>query len=240
MNARDTQVVVFAGGMGKRIGTRKPKSLLIVGGKTLLERCVQFFSESGFEEFVFLLGYGAEEVLKHVKKICNNYRYSIDPVLGFGRLNSLNYAVQKGAIDTSKRAFFYYPDDILFGKSLAHSIMEEHLRGVGQGSIASVVLSEGIEFQYGVAYLDKEGNVFKFMEKPFLPLKISVGAYIFEPAVYSMLKDFNSGEIETSIFPFLASKGLLRGIVIPKGSWVPVNTRKDLEKAERMLEATKR
>src|SRR5579885_1521060 len=126
MKPSDTKVVIFAGGMGKRIGSRKPKPLLVVRGKTLLERCVQFFMESGFEEFVFLLGYGAEQVLNHIDKICKDYKYSIDPAVGFGRLNSLLYALKRGIIDRNKRAFFSYPDDILLGEKLALQILNKH------------------------------------------------------------------------------------------------------------------
>jgi NDP-sugar pyrophosphorylase family protein len=234
-----TQVILFAGGMGKRFGTRKPKPLLMLNGKSLIERCVEFFMNSGFEDFVFLLGYGADEVLRHIKKFCSNFRYSIDPALSYGRANSLLYALKNGSIDRRKRAFISYPDDILFGEKLAFKILEKHIDALKDGILASVVLSEGIEFPYGVADIDGRSLVRNFREKPFLPLKVSVGAYVIEKDVFGIMGKLRGKEIETSLFPYLAGLGKLYGIVIPKGCWVPVNTRKDLENAKKLLKQNK-
>ena len=53
--ARQTQVVVMAGGEGKRMGyINVPKPLIELNGETLLARCIRYMASNGFGEIIVL------------------------------------------------------------------------------------------------------------------------------------------------------------------------------------------
>ena len=57
--------VILAAGMAKRLRPltdTKPKCLLEVGGKTLLERTVSAMQQAGVTEFVVVTGYRADQI----------------------------------------------------------------------------------------------------------------------------------------------------------------------------------
>ena len=51
--------VVLGGGLGQRLGAGMPKQLLILGGKTLVERCVAAFQAApGIDEILVVMARG--------------------------------------------------------------------------------------------------------------------------------------------------------------------------------------
>jgi NDP-sugar pyrophosphorylase family protein len=73
--------------------------------------------------------------------------------------------------------------------------------------------------------------VVRFAEKPRLQQVINAGIYAFGPAIEPFLK----GDIERSTFVALAAVGRLRGLSYD-GFWETVNTIKDLERIEGILQ----
>ena len=64
-------VVIFAAGMGKRLGSlgkRNPKCLLKINDSTLIEIITKKLFSFGAEEITIILGYKAEKIIKHIKK----------------------------------------------------------------------------------------------------------------------------------------------------------------------------
>ena len=58
--------VILAAGMAKRLRPltdTKPKCLLEVGGRTLLERTVRAMQQAGISEFVVVTGYRANQIV---------------------------------------------------------------------------------------------------------------------------------------------------------------------------------
>lgn len=243
--AAETQVLVFAGGMGTRMGTSTPKALLVLNGKTLIERCIRLFSSCGFRDFVFLLGHGHAEVQEKIgngKKYGINASVSVDPRVGFGRGRSLLHAVRGGRIDRKRRSVITFPDDVFTDSLMPVKVLSEHLYGASSlGIIASLVLTKGRYWPYGVADVDERNMITGFAEKPFIQRPTSVGNYIFEPAVFPILESVidmegeGRSELEVTLIPELARQRKLYGIFIPPDSWLPINTVKDFAEAERAL-----
>ena len=64
--------VILAAGMAKRLRPltdTKPKCLLEVGGKTLLERTVRAMQQAGISEFVVVTGYRADQIREALTSI---------------------------------------------------------------------------------------------------------------------------------------------------------------------------
>lgn len=62
--------VVLAAGMSKRLGDFldfRPKSLLEVGGESLLFRNIRLLKEAGVDQVVVVVGYKSEVVIEHLK-----------------------------------------------------------------------------------------------------------------------------------------------------------------------------
>ena len=67
--------VILAAGMAKRLRPltdTKPKCLLEVGGRTLLERTVRAMQQAGISEFVVVTGYRANQIVDFLTPLAHN------------------------------------------------------------------------------------------------------------------------------------------------------------------------
>lgn len=242
-----TQVVLPVGGEGKRMGLNIPKMLIGLGEDTLLDRCVKMFTDCGFNNFVFLLGYNDEKVTEHIDK--NKWKnvsvtkcYDYAPSIAKGK--AIKNAILSGKIDNTKRSIMCWPDDLFFDIRLPEKAIKEHLRAVKEhGTIASVVVVKEYRSPFGVVRINDNGIVAKFEEKPLVPLPTHVGMDIFEPEAYKYfidmidLKKEGPVEFENTVLPELAKGQKVYAIVIPPDTWLAVNTQKELEQAKKLVES---
>lgn len=242
-----TQIVVMAGGMAKRMGMDIPKCLLEISGKKLIDMCIESLKEQGFEEFVFLLGHRHEMVTQHMgsgSRYGIEARFSIDPpsVSGWGKGKAFKYALAAEKIDSSKRSIIVFPDDIIMEDQIHEKFLINHLELMRNHSIlGSTLLVPGTQYPYGVAEVDNEGLVKRFIEKPFLDKPTSAGVYIFEPDVYDIIRneisldDPNPVDLESTIMPYLVDRNKLGSFFISSDKWIPINTMKEYEQAVKIL-----
>lgn len=77
------RVIILAAGQGRRLlphTASKPKALLDIGGKTLVERQVQAFAECGITDFVVVTGYGSQQMEQALATVGTRYRVQIRTV----------------------------------------------------------------------------------------------------------------------------------------------------------------
>lgn len=243
--AAATQAVVMAGGEGKRMGsTGVPKPLIPLNGEPLIDRCIRYLAENGFRRFIVLTRH--EEVARHVG---DGSRYGVElevcmdpPLRRVGKGKALKHAVLQGAVDASKRAFIAFPDDLFLDRTLPIRFLSSHLEAVRKLNVwASAAAVCGLRLPYGVIELDPRGLAVKFEEKPVLRIYASVGLYILEPPAIEKLLEIvdmsaqEAVEFEESLLPKLAEQGKLHAFTIPQGTWLPINTLKELEEAAAAL-----
>ena len=83
---------------------------------------------------------------------------------------------------------------------------------------------------FGVINIGKNNYVKSFKEKPIISsLLVSTGCILFSSQIMSYLPE--KGSIEKTAFPALCNANLLRAYPI-KGTWITINTMKDLNNAE--------
>ena len=96
-----------------------------------------------------------------------------------------------------------------------------------------------------MARVDSSGLILEFIEKPKISMPTHVGVSIIEPEVYRVIidtvdiNDPKPVEYESAVLPRLAKEGKLYSMTIPgddRSIWIPINTRKELEIAEEVLE----
>ena len=87
--------------------------------------------------------------------------------------------------------------------------------------------------QFGVINVGKNSYIESFREKPIISsLLVSTGIYLFSNQIVNYLP--KKGSIEKTAFPALCKKRLLRAYPI-SGTWITINTMKDLNNAESFL-----
>ncbi|MEM1620166.1 MAG: nucleotidyltransferase family protein [Fervidicoccaceae archaeon] len=244
--AANTPVVLPAGGAGRRMGSSKPKPLVELLGKPLIDWAIEYFASSGFREFVLLLGYGAEQVIEHLERNTRRgikMEYSVDPEPRgrVGKAVALRRAVESGLV--KGRSVIAFPDDLFLDSSLPLRLLLAHLEHARSGALATAVLASGYRLPFGVARVGSDGLVEGFEEKPRLDLLVNAGMYALEGEALRLLLDLvpprpaEPVELETTLMPELARRRKLASLIVPASRWLPINTIKDLEEAEKILSA---
>ena len=244
---KSTQVVVMAGGLGRRMGLDIPKALIKVCGKTLLDRCIEFYLNCGFRDIVVLVGFKGNLVEKYVKEHYPWVKVGKDPfdpsVKPVGKAKALKYALESGVVNSNRRMVIAFPDDIFLDAHLPLKLLMHHLHGVKMFDVwATAVFAFPANYPFGVGVINGEGLVTEFREKPQVEIATSTGVYLFEPPVYDLIRDIDLNapkpvEFEETVVPELAKMCKLYSLTIHGNQWIPVNTVKDLERAEKILSA---
>ncbi|MDD3754110.1 MAG: NDP-sugar synthase [Methanobacterium sp.] len=208
------KAVLMAGGKGSRIRPltlSRPKPLIPVANRPMIEYIVGKVKKSGYDELVVTLSYLKSQIKKLLKK---KYPY----------LN-IKYSVEKKPLGTAggvKKAskhindtFFVLSGDVLVDVDL-NEILDFHKKN---NALATMVLTQVEDpSQYGIAVLDDENQIVKFLEKP-SPHEVfskiaNTGIYVLEPEILDYIT--NKGEIDFSkdVFPqLLEEKAGMYGFV---------------------------
>ncbi|HHY00112.1 MAG TPA: NDP-sugar synthase [Methanothermobacter sp.] len=208
------KAVLMAGGKGSRIRPltlSRPKPLIPVANRPMIEYIVGKVKKSGYDELVVTLSYLKSQIKKLLKK---KYPY----------LN-IKYSVEKKPLGTAggvKKAskhindtFFVLSGDVLVDVDL-NEILDFHKKN---NALATMVLTQVEDpSQYGIAVLDDKNQIVKFLEKP-SPHEVfskiaNTGIYVLEPEILDYIT--NKGEIDFSkdVFPqLLEEKAGMYGFV---------------------------
>lgn len=226
------KVVVLAGGLGRRLRPLtddRPKAMVSVCGKPLIEWHIYWLKRYGFNEFVLLLGHAKEKVIEHLgsgRRLGIKVSYVVeDEPLGTG-----------GAIKNAESVlknddwFLVINGDIVTDLNPLHLI--EDVR-----SSSDVIVSIALVYMkspYGIVKIE-DGYVREFLEKPVIDYMINAGVYAMKSKIFSYLPE--KGDIEVTTFPLLAKQRLLKGYVFRQVFWKSIDTIKDLEECEDSLKA---
>jgi len=174
--------LVLCGGQGTRL---RPityyfqKTMIPVGlkQKPLLEYVVRLLEFHGITDLVFLVDYKAEQIMNYFGE---GPRFNVkisyvhdDPSLK-GTAGSVINAYRQGAVNAKDTLLVYY-GDILTNMNLK-DLLRYHMK---QRSSATVALSSGFTVRVGLADLDDEGRIRRFVEKPKLEKPVSIGILVF-------------------------------------------------------------
>jgi UDP-N-acetylglucosamine diphosphorylase/glucosamine-1-phosphate N-acetyltransferase len=225
------QAIVLAAGEGSRmrpLTSKRPKVMLPVAGRPLLELVVQRLRAAGADEVLFVVGYGADFVRSH---------------FGDGSDSGIriDYAVQKRQMGTGdalmaarRRAedrFLVLNGDILPDvKSLR--------RLISTGGLAVTAKRVHDPSIYGV-FLEEQGDLKAVVEKsPTPPSNLAnAGIYLLDKGIFAILKGINlseRGEYElTDALNILASKR--RVMVIELEDWMEIGKPWDILEANEAL-----
>lgn len=227
--------VVLAGGAGLRLRpltNDKPKAMIEVLGKPLLQWIVEWLRNNDIERIVIGVAYKKEAIMNHFddgSKFGLQIDYSVHSVEGETG-EGFKLAISRFVKDNT---FVAMNGDELTSLDLG-DMVDFHL---SQKSIATIAVSP-LRSPYGVVEVTSNNDVIGFEEKPIIDsVLVNSGIYVFDQQILDYLPE--KGSLEHVTLPTLARLRLLKAFQID-GFWLTVNSVKDLETAEHELLKTKK
>ncbi|MCL5949512.1 MAG: sugar phosphate nucleotidyltransferase [Candidatus Bathyarchaeota archaeon] len=184
------KAVLLAAGEGVRlmpITATRPKHLIKVGGKPILQFCLEAVKKAGITEAIIVTHYMGESI--------RNY-FGDGEKLGL----KLSYVEQKAVLGTGNAAevaepfvdgdFVLIYGDLLFGQDVVKQVLSQFKKGK-TAAVMGVVPVDQPE-NYGIIEQDKEGKVKRLVEKPAAGKALSnlanAGIYVFSNEVFGKIK----------------------------------------------------
>jgi len=217
------KAIVLAGGYATRlrpISYTVPKLLFPVLGKPMIYRTLDLLKKFGVREVVLAVNYLAEQLREAVG---SNYagisvKYSLEEH-PLGTAGPIRLASK---IISQKETFIVMNGDVLADIDF-HAMLSHHR--ATRASVTDAVHEVMNPSRFGVAHLNREGMIERFVEKP-RPGQdkgklVNAGIYLIEPNVLRLIPSGRKMSLEREIFPFLAKKGKLAGFRIT-GYWFDI------------------
>ncbi|MHA1291228.1 MAG: bifunctional sugar-1-phosphate nucleotidylyltransferase/acetyltransferase [Promethearchaeota archaeon] len=185
------KAVILAAGEGKRlrpITSSRPKPLIPIAGKPLLEHTIIGLKYAGIDHIIMIVGY-KEDLIKNyfgdgIKKFGIKIEY-ITQEKYLGTAHATNYA--KTFVD--KEPFLLMYGDLLVDPEVFKKIIDIFLTLKCEGLIT--LLEVDNPQNYGIISLNSQGFVEKITEKPAPELNLgnlaNAGIYIFKPLIFKAI-----------------------------------------------------
>jgi dTDP-glucose pyrophosphorylase/predicted transcriptional regulator len=173
----DNTVVLMVGGLGSRLKEltkSKPKPLLPVGNKPILETIICRFIENGFSNFVLCVNYKADQIVNYFGDgsklgVRINYVYEEDRMGTAGALGLITEKLDK--------PFFVMNGDILTNVDFER-ILTFHEKSESKATMCVRQYTQVVPF--GVLNLDGE-RILSIEEKPSYNHYVNAGIYVLNP-----------------------------------------------------------
>lgn len=223
------RTVILAGGLGTRLSEEtlsKPKPMVEVGGRPIIEHLVEIYANQGFQDFNLALGYKKEILESWAREFESEHPVRIS-------CNDTGLETQTGG--RVKRIFNLLDDEEIFvtyGDGLANidlkSLLEFH---VSHGKLATVT---AVRPPARFGHLQIEGErVVNFGEKNQTDEGwINGGFFVFNRKVKNFI-DSDSDALEHSALPKLAQLGELMAYH-HFGFWKPMDALRDKYELEEL------
>ena len=237
MHDSEPTAVILAAGEGQRLRpltNRRPKPMLPVAGKPILEYVIEAVAEAGISDIVLVVGYRQERIRTHFG---DGTHWGLD--IGYveqrrqlGTGHALLQATEKIA-----EPFLMLNGDRIVDASLI-DMVNQALTGETQTPVISMTAVETPR-EYGVIQLDDADRATGIEEKPERRIDtslINAGVYGFQPAIFEAIRDTStSGELElTATLSEMALESPLETIEYT-GEWLDVSHLWDLVEANASL-----
>ncbi|MBS7632159.1 NTP transferase domain-containing protein [Candidatus Bathyarchaeota archaeon] len=235
--------VILAAGEGKRLlplTSTRPKHLLKIAGKPLLEHCLDAVKASGINEVTIVVHYMGDAIRRH---------FGNGEKLGL----KIDYVEQKAVLGTGnavsvvepymKEEFLLVYGDVLFTAEAVKTVIAAY--EAEKPTIAMAVVPVEHTESYGIVELaEDEKNVKGIVEKPKnseAPSNLAnAGVYIFSPEIFAKIKEISSsprGEIEITdaISRILGEHKKIIAAKLSRENWLEIGKPWDLLEANRWM-----
>jgi len=222
--------VVLAGGPGMRLKPLTdtiPKAMVEVYGKPLLQWIIEWLRDNEVKRIIVGVAHLKEKIIDYFG---DGTKFNV-------HLTYSTHTVEGGTGEGFRLAISRYVDQDVFFAMNGDQITDLKLSNLANfhaehDPLASIAVTNP-HCPYGHIEIDDEYNVLRFLEKPSCPQALcSIGIYVFNREILSHLPE--KGDVEKTTLPQLAKSHHLK--VFPfRGSFITVNTSKDIDEAEQEL-----
>jgi len=234
------KAAILAAGEGVRlqpITATRPKHLISVGGKPILERCLNAIKTAGIEEVVIVIHYKADAIRQY---------------FGDGKQFGLKieYVEQKEKLGTGNAVsvvepyvqddFLLINGDLLFTAEAVKSALDLH-RKEKPAATMSVAPVEKPE-NYGIVELENDKVVKRIVEKPKrdeAPSNLAnAGIYVFSTEIFAKIKQTSptargEWEIPDALTLLINEQKPVLAVKLASGDWLDIGRPWDLFEANR-------
>jgi bifunctional UDP-N-acetylglucosamine pyrophosphorylase/glucosamine-1-phosphate N-acetyltransferase len=229
------KAAVLAAGEGVRlqpITATRPKHLIKVGGKPILEHCINALKASGVNEAVIVVYYMADAIRAY---------------FGDGKQFGLKieYAEQKAVLGTGNAVsvtepfmqedFLLVNGDLLFDAEAVRTVVDLHQKEKPAATMAIVPVEKPEE--YGIVELEDERKVKRIVEKPTRresPSNLAnAGIYVFSTEIFDKLRQISTStrgemEIPDALSLLINEKKTVLSAQIAREQWLHIGRPWDL------------
>ena len=225
------KAVILAGGYATRLRPltlTKPKSLLLVLDKPLIDWIVELLVNGGVDNLIFSVYHMADVLINHLKSIFIqlpssvkiDFMYEEEPLGDAGPLHLVN-----NKFGLTSTFIVSYGD--VFSFINVNDMVKYHKE---HGGIATVMLTRVEDVsRYGVAVVNADNKILSFIEKPksyeAKSNLVNAGMYVFEPDVLNHIPKGRS-KLSADVIPRLVEKFDVYGYVYD-GFWSDIGVPDD-------------
>ncbi|QUO46868.1 MULTISPECIES: UTP--glucose-1-phosphate uridylyltransferase AglF [Halorubrum] len=235
------KAVILAAGKGTRLKPLtddKPKALVEVAGRPLLEHVFEQLAEVGISEFVVVVGHRREQITERY-----GGEFEGTPI------TYVHQEEQLGLAHALLRAEPHVDDDfaLMLGDNIFRANLGDVVERQRRGDVDAAFLVEEVPLdeagRYGVCRTTADGEIVEVVEKPDDPPSNTVmtGFYTFSPAVFDacrLVRPSDRGEYELpDTIGLLLESGRTIEATLMDGWRVDVGYPEDRDRAERRLRA---
>jgi len=234
------KAAILAAGEGVRlqpITSTRPKHLIKVGGKPILEHCLTAVKAAGIEEVIIVVHYMADSIRQYSgdgKKYGLKIEYvEQKEILGTGNAVSILEPCMNGE-------FLLVYGDLLFAPKAVKSVAEEHAKEKPSATMAVVPVEK--PENYGVVELENEKFVKCIVEKPNrekAPSNLAnAGIYVLPIQIFQKIKEISASprgewEITDAISLLLKEQNKFLAVKLSRDDWLDIGRPWDLLEANR-------
>jgi mannose-1-phosphate guanylyltransferase len=231
---------IMCGGTGTRLRPltfKHPKPSIPILNKPSVLHLVEHLSREGFNEIVMTLGYMGERI---EEQLGNGHIFGVH----------IDYVYEKEKLGTAggvKNAEEYLKDEpfiVLGGDHVLNLDLREMYRfhETNDAPVTIGLLSIDDPREFGIADMDNNNRIHRFLEKPksgqIFSNLASTGIYICDPSIFEWIPEYKKYDFAKDLFPFmLASDKKINGVLV-RGKWTDVGSSAAYRQAQRwMLDA---
>jgi len=241
-NGKPSTAIILAGGLGLRLRlavSDRPKVLAPADGRPFLDYVLTHLYSQGIRSVVLSIGYLADQVREFAGNggtwgLSITYNEEATP-LGTGG------ALRQASLLVNASPFFALNGDTLFLVDF-QSLWETHLAVQAAATLALRRVDQVESSMRGCVSISRDGRIAAFDEKPKADLRSTQnagiltngGVYVFNEGALDNIQPGDTASLEHQVFPHLASKGLLAGVV-QQGYFADIGTQESLAAFEKDL-----
>lgn len=213
--------IVMAGGFGTRIrplSANRPKPMLAVVNRPILERVLVHLRGFGMEEAVLLTYYDPEKIRAHFgdgEKLGMRLHY-FNADQDYGTAGAVAHGSDRAAADE----YLVLSGDVICDFDLG-AIVDFHR---GKGASVTIGLTRVPNpLQFGIVIIDADGRVKRFLEKPtwgeVFSDTVNTGIYVLQGSVLAHVPRTESYDFSRDLFPRLLEAGEPMFGHVSRGYW---------------------